>query len=387
MQKSGRDVNIRLWLPLVFAIIVLMFLPLSYSDYQEDDYSDFEYRSIAFTYIEWSGPELTIAGLTRLLGAIGICIPAIYLNHKLAKSSGSYRNLQLSILAILATMVLASYVSNQTYFPPDELRWFLPPGAPNMWGSYWSQIWDLERFGSLVITFLIIIPLFVRELRIVGSLRQSEIESTQNVNTDQESKEEDSYKGQSRKHLILGAIFGFIAVLLPVHIYLSNLNNLAFPNNSFLYEGYTFFFRFIVENNPIPVHTSRVYIEMNSPGAIIDQLPYAGLQLLFAYGILQYLQGKISRTRIYLIGGLSLILPLVYRVSANILENTEGVYVIPFPVVFIIGLLVLRFIRPTDTTVHNSPRETDRIQTPLQYLIKSQMSKLKRRIFGNSGRQ
>ncbi len=363
-----------------------MVLPLSYTDQQETGYSYVEIRSVAITYLNdsnWAIPQLSYVNLTRLFAAICICIPAVYMNYKLAKSPWSHPDRKLSLSMFLGTMVLAGYFSSD--FPPWEL-WFFDRGY------YVPITWDLDRFGLLIITFLIIIPLFIRETKIVGSLRQKSGEIIDNDNTNQKNILENSEKRLSKRYLILGVTLGLIAVIIPVQIYLSPYNLLPFPNNAFQYEGYTFFFQFSIENQPIPNHWVEFDFDMFSPGDTLNQLPYAGFQLLFVYGLLQYIQRNLSKKRIYLLGALSQVVPFVYRVSAYIAHSTEGEYVIPFPVVLIIGLLVLRFVKPIDSTLQTgknsimkNTRESisriqrDRIQIPLLYFVRSKVSKLLRR--------
>jgi hypothetical protein len=363
-----------------------MFLPLNYTDHQETDYYFVDYTSVVFTYFNESylaGPELSLASGTRLLAAILMCIPAVYMNYKLRKSPSSHLDRNFSISIILGTIVLGWYFTRD--FPPWELNWLFDPGY------YWSSLWDLDRFSMIIITFLIIIPILIRETKIVGRLRQSQFENIDKVNTNQEIILESSEERFSRRYLILGVMLGLIAVIVPVQVYMSQFNLLPYPNNAFQFDSYTLFFRFSFENQPIPYETVRLHSRLISPGEMINQIPYAGFQLLFVYGILQYLQGNLSKKRIHLLGVLSLIVPFVYRLSAYIAHNSEGEYVIPFPVVLIIGLLVLRFVKPIDTTLQSreksSPIEKDSIQTPIQYMIKSQILKLIKRISGNSERE
>ena len=244
----------------------------------------------------------------------------------------------------------------------------------------------------MIITVLIIIPLLIRETRIVGRLRQNPVETIDNVNTNQKIILENTVKRPSRRYMILGLTLGLIVVIVPVQIYFSELNFLRFPNNAYQYEGYTLFFHFLLDNEPIPYERISFNFEMISPGDLFNQLPYVGFQLLFIYGVLQYMHGKLSKNRTHLIGVLSLVVPFVYRISAHIAHEMEGEYIIPLPVVLIIGFLVLRAIKPIDSILQSkrksillkprksiSPSQKDEIQIPLLYVVKSRISKLFRR--------
>jgi hypothetical protein len=364
-----------------------MLIPLSYTNWQEDGWSYVEYQNVAFRYFndsDLASPYISSVNLTRLFAAICICIPAVYMNYKLAKSPWSHSDRKLSLSVFLGTLVLAEYFSKD--FPPWELRWLFDSGY------YLPATWDLNRFGLLIITFLIIIPLFIRETKIVGSLRQESSRIIDIGNTNQESILEKSAKRLSKKYLILGVTLGLIAVIIPVQIYFIQYDLLPFPNTAYQYEGYTFFFQFTFENQPIPYHLTEFNFEMFSPGDMLNQLPYAGFQLLFVYGLLQYIQRNLSKKRTYLLGALSLVVPFVYRISAYIAHSTEGEYVIPIPVVLIIGLIVLRFVKPIDPTLQSgnnsildktgesaSPKQRDRIRIPLLYVVRSKFSKILRR--------
>lgn len=392
MQIRGREINVRFWLLIICIIIILMLLPLSYIDYREISYTSFEYRSIVFTYSINTflvDPELSFANPTRLFAAISICIPAVYMNHKLAKSSWKHLDPKFSLSIFLGTIVLSEYFSNE--FPPWELRWLFDMGY------YWSYTWDMDRFGLMIITFLIIVPLLIRETKIMGDFRKSPAEMIDDVNTNQKSILESSKKRLAGRYMILGITLGLIAVIIPIQFYISEIGSLPAPNNSFQFDVDSFFFQFSINNEPIPYNMFVIIFEIVSPLDMLNHLPYAGFQLIFVYGFLQYLRGNLSKRRIRILGVLSLGFPFAYRASANIIYNVEGEYIIPLPVVLLIGLLVLRIAKPVDSTLYSQKKsilemplnsipliQRDTIHIPFLYVVKSKFSSLMKRITGNT---
>ncbi|MFW9870694.1 MAG: hypothetical protein ACFFEL_13790, partial [Candidatus Thorarchaeota archaeon] len=342
-----------------------------------------------YHYTDLVSPELSFANLTRLFAAIFICIPAAYMNRKLAKSPMKSLDPGTGLSVLLGTIVLATYFSNR--FPPWELTWLFDPGF------YWAYIWDLDKFGLLIVTFLIIVPIIIRETKIVWDFRKGPNETIDGINTNQKKVLESPENGLSYRYLILGILFGLIAVVIPNQIYISELGSLPPPNNSFSIDGATLFFHFGIRNQPIPYNMLDIVFRIESPIDMLNQLPYAGFQLLIIFGLLQYLRGNITKMRILILGVLSLVVPYAYRASANIVYNVGEEYIIPIPVVLLIGILVLKIAKPIDITLLSQkksilemtkssipPIQRDRIQIPFLYVIKSKFSSFMRRISGKT---
>jgi hypothetical protein len=346
---------------MTLAIIILFIIPFEFNYYEAvqpigaSNYYDIWVSSVMMEYIDWRDrgiPPLTFSEPVTIAAAIAICIPAVLLNRRIRNQEPTKSIRDAGLAAFFGTAVLTIFLVER--FPPVELAWLVQI-APE---------WKLLRFGTLVMVALIILPLMIREI---------------------------SHRDFQRKHRLLAITIGLISTLVPAGIVAS------FPGGFAYYQSISPSYQFWYEAS-IPRVPWQAVDQVNIAFAVFDPMSllygfaYTGLHLLYGYSILRYLRGWTSKRRIFLLGVSSILIPYAALYPMVVLDALIPTIIIPFPILFILGISVLAVSKPIVIIPHSEFDDSkdeptsgfaeteDQISVPVLYFIKSKLLGVKRRI-------
>lgn len=130
---------------------------------------------------------------------------------------------------------------------------------------------------------------------------------------------------------IAGLLFGLFAILLPYGSQVSN----------YLGAPAIYLRGLIIEYIEAPYYTGTRIVFFEE---FIAAVPYSILRFIFAYLVFLYYEGKVTRVFALLIGLLSelpLLIMYVPQYTQFLLGSSLYTFVVPVPILFIIGLLYL----------------------------------------------
>jgi hypothetical protein len=346
---------------MILAVIILFIIPLEFAYYEAvqpvpaPNYYDIWVSSVMIEYIDWRDrgvPPLTFSEPETIAAAFAICIPAILLNRRIRNQEPTKSIRDAGLAAFFGTAILTIFLVER--FPPAELAWLVQM----------FPAWKLLRFGTLVMVVLIILPLMIREI---------------------------SHQDVQRKHRILACAIGLISTLVPAGIVAS------FPSGFAYYQAMSPSYLFRYEAL-IPSVPWQAVVQVNITFAVFDPMSllhffaYTGLNLLYGFSILRYLRGWASKISVFLLGVSSILIlyAAVYPIVG--LDALIPTIIIPFPILFILGISVLAVSKPIITTPHTEFDDSkdeptsgfaeteEKISVPVLYFIKSKLLGVKRRI-------
>ncbi|MHA2142598.1 MAG: hypothetical protein ACXADF_13605 [Candidatus Thorarchaeota archaeon] len=351
---TRRSIDMRFWLKVGLAIIILLVIPLEFYYYEAiqpepaSNFFDIYYSSALFEYVNWmdrDAPPLAFSSLLTISAAIAICIPAILLNRRIRNSRSKETVRDSGLAAFFGTAVVTIFLLER--FPPSEIGWLIPD-VPD---------WRLIRFGSLVIVALIVLPLMMREV---------------------------SHRGFKLKHRFLAWSIWLIATLVPAAIYVGSTINLA--NYQAISLTYYFWFEQSIPAAPwLPVDQINIAYNIAGIMDLFYSFTFLGFNLLFGFFVLRHLRGIESKRKVFLIGVASVLIPYLY---ATYLVGLGGfgssAFVVPLPILFILGISLLArvkpvYIDPLEETVSEFTDIEESISVPVLYYLKSKMTTVFRR--------
>jgi hypothetical protein len=305
-------------------------------------------------YIDWRDrglPPVNYSTPLTIASAIAICIPAILLNRRLRNQDPTKSIRDAGLATFFGTAVLTIYLVER--FPPFEMVWLIQEGPA----------WKLLRFGALVMVALIILPLIMREA---------------------------SHRHFQRKHRILAYVIGVLSTLVPAGMVASNLGD--FANYTTTALSYNIWYDISIPSVPWQAIAQVNFVfTIFGPMNLLYAFAYLGLHLLYGFSILRYLRGLASRRRVFLLGASSILIPYVITYPWAVGAAQFPTVLIPFPILFIVGIIVLFSSEPIIGLQTEFPDEkgepvTDRpesevnITVPVVYMIKSKFLGVKRKI-------
>jgi hypothetical protein len=377
----GKTFSKSFWLKLSIIICVLIFVP-SEIHFREEyravvPYYYFSISSVFMFYSRWediggfeiSSIESHFMVPITLISAIVIALPAIYLNRKLRDRPADAPILNLSLGALFATILLTFWFVE--YFPPSEFIWIFQ--------SFPS--WGLMNFGTLIITFLILLPLFSRETFLWGEERVSERRKAFGTRISWQTK-----------YSLLGYSWGLATLLIPLVANIQLFDSGAFSSR---FESPSYVLR--LDGASIPPWNSNNWIiaslDVYHVFDFVSFLVVSVFHIVFAFHVLRYLRGMTSQKRVIQLGILSMLAPLMYHtiIAANPIPEPVFASPIPIPIVLIIGIATTVMIKPDEKRIRaedfgedeiaypDIPDDDASIQVPLLYYIKSKLRDILRR--------
>ncbi|MFX1561576.1 MAG: hypothetical protein ACFFBL_13385 [Promethearchaeota archaeon] len=350
----GRSIDLAFWMMMTLAIVILLIIPLEFNYYEAvqpvpaSNYYDISVSSVMVEYSDWRErdfPALTFSEPVTIVAAIAICIPAILLNRRIRNQEPTKSIRDAGLATFFCTAILTIFFVER--FPPVELAWLVQN----------SPAWKLLQFGTLVLVVLIIIPLMISEI---------------------------SDRDFQRKHRILACAVALISTLVPLGIVASFDGSFAYyqavsPLYQFWYQTS------IPRDNQIYSTFAVVY-----PMDLLYYFVYTGLHLLYGFSILQYLRGGKSKSRVFLLGISSILIPYAAVYKMIVLDALMPTILIPVPILFILGILVLAFSKPISITPHSEFDDSkdkpssdfaeteETISVPILYFIESKLQGFKK---------
>jgi len=308
------------WLRTAFKIIVLLILPYGIDFWTINTLDRLYYHSIAFKlmlsryYEEWS---VEFANPITLLLALILCIPAIYFNLQLSKM-GRKRPIRISGMAVIVIISLLGVLFGQGLFI------FLFPGFQDFLTG------NLVRFTTLVLVLLVFFPILSRE----GSLLCIDRATTDEHMTVEKSD-------VTFKCKFFCAITGLLVIVMP-YILLVDIHT-SFRVDYHLFGGVA---QFLIEHD-IRYSYTAINFSLFDLYNLVSYLSFASLQVFYSYSVLRYLRGIGSRSFSLICGVLGMLVPLVaFSIISSFYVRGQSSYLVPLPVVFLIGAAALWFMKP-----------------------------------------
>ncbi|MFW9944673.1 MAG: hypothetical protein ACFFB7_06715, partial [Candidatus Sifarchaeia archaeon] len=277
----------------------------------------------------WTEPDLWIRDTPSVVAAFIVCIPAIYFNRRLWKEKEHGSILDIGVATVFSTASIAAYLVYS--FPPNELAGFAP-----------AFDWELLNFASVVLLLLVLLPVFAKEASRLGAERS--IEST----TKSKLGEGRLFRrlGASTTYSILGYALGLATCLIPITLFV----NVWMPDD-YVYDTISVMVsmehRYFQEPFGWTFLETRIRIPELMP--LVDLLVFTGLRTLFGYNVVRYCRGRASRRRTLSYGIAGVLVPLIYfQIMRNQYAFADITYVIPLPIVFILGYMIIRVVEPVE---------------------------------------
>jgi hypothetical protein len=201
---------------------------------------------------------------------------------------------------------------------------------------------------------------------------------------------ETSHLDLQRRYRILTYAIGVITTLVPGALVASSSGDTA--NYSLSSISYQFWYSASIPSVPwLEVDQVSMAFLIIVPMDFLYYSIYYFLYLIFAFAILRYLQGLISKRRVFLLGALSITLPYGAAYQMVVSNALNPTFLIPLPFLFILGIIVLATyepsIRPQTESSETERQPIDalsdpevKIKVPYVYIIKSMYLGVKRRI-------
>jgi hypothetical protein len=355
----GTPIDLAFWIKMAFAICILFIIPFEVRYYEAiqpepaSNFYDIWISSVIMDYIDWRDrglPPVNYSTPLTIASAIAICIPAILLNRRIRNQDLTKSIRDAGLATFFGTAVLTIYLVER--FPPFEMAWLIQEGPA----------WKLLRFGSLVMVALIILPLIMREA---------------------------SHRHFQRKHRILACVIGVFSTLVPAGMVASNSGD--FANYTTTALSYNIWYEVSIPSVPWQaIAQVNVAFTVVDPMNLLYIFVYIGLHLLFGFSILRYLQGVTSRRRVFL-GASSILIPYIVAYPWAVLDAQFPTVVIPLPILFIVGIIVIVAAKPitelqteylgeVGEPISDLSESEVNITVPVVYMIKSKFLGVKRKI-------
>jgi hypothetical protein len=387
------EISVRFWLKMVLAVLFVMLMPF-WSLANSSGFGEstpilyFSYTCILFNYqnaTDWQEPDFWFRDTPTVVAAFIVCIPAIYFNRRLSRAQKGKSIWDIGAATVFSTASLAAYFAYS--FPPAEIAGFLP-----------SLDSDLLNFASVVLLLLVLLPVFAREASRLGverSIAQSG-EPKLRGNTDVPRM------SASTVYSIIGYVLGFAICLLPFILIIN-----IWQEDNFMYDTISVMASINHRNyeGAIGWNFSEIRLEIPSLIQLVDVLVFTGFRTLFGYNVIRHCRGTTSRRRVLAYGIVGVLIPLFYfQIMQSQYSLADVTYLIPLPVVFILGYLVIRIVKPLEPRIETEARPPeevivveelrrdsyeDVVKVPVLYSIRSRIggaiSRLKEsRVFSSS---
>jgi hypothetical protein len=365
-----KNVTLGYWLRASFKIAVLLILPYGIDFWTINTLDRLYYYSIAFKlmfsryYEEWS---VEFANPITLLLALILCIPAICFNLHLSKMSRK-KSIRISGMIVVVIITLLGILFGQ------GLSSFFFPGFQDLLTG------NLVRFTTLVLVMLVFLPILSRETSLFFSDRATA--ETNNA----EEKSDVQYKGE-----FLGVALGLLIFVMP-YILLVDIHT-SFRVDYHLFGSVT---HFLVEHD---IRYSYIAINFSLFDAInlIFYLSVASFQVFYSYSVLRYLRGIESRSPSLICGVLSMLVPLVpFSITSSFYVRGQSSYLVPVPVLFLIGAAALWFMKPVGLRVRKDRtagefeerhKDDQEFRVPYLYSLSSRIRKFLSKLRKNPAKE
>jgi len=373
------EIDIRFWLKMAVAVLIVMLMPFwSFANSTSFTTSSptlyFSYTCLLFNYqiaSDWPEPDFWFRDNPSIVAAFIVCIPAIYFNRRLSGEKKGRSVWDIGAATLFSTASIAAYFVYS--YPPSEIAVFAP-----------DLDWDLLNFTSVVLLFLVLLPVFAKEAARLGVERRA----ISTIRSNPSGGRFNRRPSASTTYSILGYALGLATCLLPffliVNIWVLDIRHVfdtisVMTSMSHRYyqipPGWTFI-------------ETRFAIPELMP--LVDLLVFTGFRTLFGYNVIRHCRGTVSRRRTLSYGIAGVLIPLLYfRFMQSQYAIADITYLIPLPIVFIIGFLIIRVVKPIEPSIEVEVRHTEEmvatetkrkdsyeedIKVPLLYSIRSKMS-------------
>lgn len=320
LSSIFRNVALGYWLKASIKIAVLLALPYGIDFWNISTLDRLYYHSTAFHlmfsryYEEWS---VEFANAPTIVSAIILCVPGIFFGAYLSKME-KVRPIRIpGTIAILTTALLGI---------------LLGEGLPNLTlpGFQFPLTANLIRFTTLVLVVLVFIPILSRETSLLLSDR---------ANAEKHSAEE-----KLDVHLrneLLGVTSGLLVFVMP-YVFLVDIHT-SFRVDFHLFGSVVYF---LVEHD-VRHNYAAISFSVIDIHNLLLYLLVAGLHVMYSYSVLRYLRGLGSRNQSLICGVLGVLLPLaVFSIISPYYVRGQFSYPVPLPIVFLLGIVVLWFVKP-----------------------------------------
>ncbi len=333
----------------------------------------FSYTCILFNYqnaTDWPEPDFWFRDTPTVVAAFIVCIPSIYFNHRLSRKRKGKSILDIGSATFFSTASLAAYFAY--CFPPNELATFVP-----------SLDWDLLNFASVVLLFLVLLPVFAREASRLGVERSLRPTRKPHPRT----RRNVPPTSASMTYSVLGYLAGFVLCLLPFILIIN-----IWPGANYEYDSISVMASMNHRYFQVPPDWTFSEFRLRIPGLIhlVDLLVFTGFRTLFSYNLIRYCRGYASRRRVVSYGIAGVLIPIAYfYIMQSEYAFGDVTYLIPLPIVFIVGFLVLQIVSPLEprTDAEERPPEIifkeverrdpydDYVKVPVFYSIRSRIGR------------
>jgi hypothetical protein len=362
MRIAGRNINLRFWVKTSLKVLLVLLAP-SYANVEVDarlpgleGYGG-NYNCILFTVwaLHYSRDVFfTIRTPATILAALGICVPGIYFARKLARQPRTAPIIDMALASGFATAFITLYCVYGISFD-----------------------YSLLTTGSLALSLLVILPIFLREAELVGLARVL----TEPDGTGVTERARGRTSRISWKYTIVGAVLAVAVFLAP---YVLMVQTYSF-GATVRYQVWSF-----LSSTSYDTSILVPYWSAFSGIAGIDDLFLIlfvhGPRILFAFGILRYWRGMTSRTKVVLVGAIGFLLPTtLFMLVQEVFVFETLVFSSPLPILFFAGLLAMFMISPVyveNLDILERSSEVDlremksedlkhRVNVPILYALKS----------------
>jgi hypothetical protein len=260
-------------------------------------------------------------------------------------------------------------------------------GAELFWENYWN-VYVLETILTPSIAVLILLPLLMREMRILSVPRDLRLSNARRI--------DDLPSDNLGRNRVLTVLLWMSFVLMPLILGLSI--DLSSGLLSSLSEGIFYAFEFVYYTSTMPPTYSYSVFGMVALASsqFLLLLLLSSVRLVFLRNVFGHLRGTVTRKRLLRIGVVGELLPAAVVALPTFLGGFIGFFQtpVPFPAALLVGFLFIRYFRvsdeieafkmkggeivsgPVDIEVPEMP---DTIKVPVIYVLKSKISSLVRR--------
>jgi hypothetical protein len=349
----GKEIDITFWLKMAVAVLIVLLMPIwSFTNSTSFNMGAptlyFSYTCFLFNYqnaSDWLEPEYWIRDTPSVVAGLIVCIPAIYFNRRLSREREGRSVWELGAAVFFSTASIAAYLVYS--FPPMEIAAFAP-----------DLDWDLLSFASVVLLFLVLFPVFAREASHLGAERSA----ISTVKSRSRRRRFNLRPSASTIYSILGYAIGLATCLLPFFL----IVNVWGPNNHAL-DTISVLAPMNYRHYQTDLGWAFIETRFEIPELMpmVDVLVFSGFRTLFGYSVIRHCRGRASRRRTLSYGIAGVLIPLVYfQFVQGPYTISDITYFIPLPIVFIVGLLVIRFVTPLEPKLLPQIPRTEEVVLP-----------------------
>jgi hypothetical protein len=297
---------------------------------------------IRFRWILSSYPISVILALVAVLFAV-----QMYQHQK-----GPYPTKSALAITLILSAIPAYYVVQ--FFIVSRFNWFeFSLSSPVLIG-----------FCSLLLLLFVILPS-------VGSYS----DTIQKKRSAQEGEDENASRETKRRRLSpkAGSYLAFlVAFLLPGVILLQSYDTIDYSNTGIVCIGFLLQFGFGIDSDLV-MQGFFSFQDISLWLFYSTSIACCVVSLLFAGAIMRYVHGKGTKKTAVLVGCISVLPPVTYTIIGIVFD--VGQIILPFPAVFIVGLLILQFSAAIEPERKDGDLDQSEISVPLSLRLKSMLLK------------